>query len=266
MSSCHQGTQSFGGLIKAQEKVFQHQRPTTPSRRHWIIPFTVFLQDNTVQPFSRDSRGSSFIQLSSVKAPLNPSWQPYSFQYSLDPSRTVFHFQSWEIHSTQFNFNISQLYQFPKRSIQPQGSMQISFQPEELKLLTFHIYRLPFPPWGVFPQLIKTRANLASIVGNWLHVAPQERQLSHVSHENVTQSPNPFQHYLQCLGNFTSLACASPPNAPRRFACLRTRTPLQMRLRHCPPISVLTTPYAFTPPPLPSLCSHGALPTCLRHL
>ncbi|MBW0583049.1 hypothetical protein O181_122764 [Austropuccinia psidii MF-1] len=49
-----------------------------------------------------------------------------------------------------------------------------------------------------------------------------------------------------------------------------------------PPISNLTTPYAFTPPPLPSLrlrsalptwlrhrvpclCSHGALPTCLQH-
>ncbi|MBW0517685.1 hypothetical protein O181_057400 [Austropuccinia psidii MF-1] len=32
-----------------------------------------------------------------------------------------------------------------------------------------------------------------------------------------------------------------------------------------PPISVLTTPYAFTPPPLPSLCSRGALPTCSRH-
>ncbi|MBW0570907.1 hypothetical protein O181_110622 [Austropuccinia psidii MF-1] len=31
-----------------------------------------------------------------------------------------------------------------------------------------------------------------------------------------------------------------------------------------PPISALTTPYAFTPLPLPSLYSHGALPTCLR--
>ncbi|MBW0575704.1 hypothetical protein O181_115419 [Austropuccinia psidii MF-1] len=49
----------------------------------------------------------SFIQLSSVKAPLNPSWQPPSFQYSLDPSRTVFHVQAWEIQSTHFNFNIS---------------------------------------------------------------------------------------------------------------------------------------------------------------
>ncbi|MBW0494234.1 hypothetical protein O181_033949 [Austropuccinia psidii MF-1] len=28
-----------------------------------------------------------------------------------------------------------------------------------------------------------------------------------------------------------------------------------MRLQHCPPISALTTPYAFTPLPLPSLCS-----------
>ena len=60
------------------------------------------------------SRGNAKKKLSSVKAPLNPSWQPYSFQYSLDPSRTVFHFQAWEVHSTQFNFNISQLYQFPK--------------------------------------------------------------------------------------------------------------------------------------------------------
>ncbi|MBW0560382.1 hypothetical protein O181_100097 [Austropuccinia psidii MF-1] len=30
-----------------------------------------------------------------------------------------------------------------------------------------------------------------------------------------------------------------------------------------PPISVLTTTYAFTQPPLPSLCSRGALPTSL---
>ncbi|MBW0560507.1 hypothetical protein O181_100222 [Austropuccinia psidii MF-1] len=36
----------------------------------------------------------------------------------------------------------------------------------------------------------------------------------------------------------------------------------RMRLQHFPPISVLTTPYAFTPPPIPSLCSRGALTTC----
>ncbi|MBW0576459.1 hypothetical protein O181_116174 [Austropuccinia psidii MF-1] len=95
--------------------------------------------------------------------------------------------------------------------------------------------------------------------------ASRQRQLSRVSHENVTQGPNPFQQYLQCLGNLTSLACTSPPNPPQRFACLRAHTTLQMRLRHCPPISILTTPYAFTPPPLPSLCSPDALPTCLRH-
>ncbi|MBW0511888.1 hypothetical protein O181_051603 [Austropuccinia psidii MF-1] len=60
--------------------------------------------------------------------------------------------------------------------------------------------------------------------------ASRKRQSSHVSHENVTQSPNPFQHYSQCLGNFTSLASASPPNPPQCFACLRARTALQMRL------------------------------------
>ncbi|MBW0568951.1 hypothetical protein O181_108666, partial [Austropuccinia psidii MF-1] len=51
--------------------------------------------------------------------------------------------------------------------------------------------------------------------------ASRQRQSSHVSHENVTQNPNPFQHYSQRLGNFTSLASASPtlsmltrPNCP----------------------------------------------------
>ncbi|MBW0557577.1 hypothetical protein O181_097292 [Austropuccinia psidii MF-1] len=72
----------------------------------------------------------------------------------------------------------------------------------------------------------------------------RQRQSSHVSHENVTQSPNPFQHYSQRSGSFTSLASASPI---------------------LPPISVLTTPYAFTTPPLPSFHLRGALPTCLQH-
>ncbi|MBW0535160.1 hypothetical protein O181_074875 [Austropuccinia psidii MF-1] len=55
-----------------------------------------------------------------------------------------------------------------------------------------------------------------------------------------------------------------PP--PQRLACLRAHTALQMRLRHCPPISVLNTPYAFTPPPLPSLCAWSALLTLLTIL
>ncbi|MBW0580448.1 hypothetical protein O181_120163, partial [Austropuccinia psidii MF-1] len=111
----------------------------------------------------------------------------------------------------------------------------------------------------------ESRINSWRLTSHRTAVTSRQRQLSHVSHENVTQSSNPFQHYSQCLVNFTSLASASPPNPPRCFACLRAGTTLQMRLRHCPPISVLTTPYAFTPPPLPSLCSRGALPTCSRH-
>ncbi|MBW0559518.1 hypothetical protein O181_099233 [Austropuccinia psidii MF-1] len=35
------------------------------------------------------------------------------------------------------------------------------------------------------------------------HRASRQRQLSYVSHENVTQSPNPFQHYSQRSGHFT---------------------------------------------------------------
>ncbi|MBW0492017.1 hypothetical protein O181_031732 [Austropuccinia psidii MF-1] len=139
----HQGSRASVSASKTNDAIKQSLVILTPS-----IPSKGILSIHS-QVYSR---GSAKKKLSSVKAPLNPSWQPYSFQYSLDPSRPVFHFQSWEIHSTQFNFNISQLYQFPKESIQPQGSIQISFQPEELKLPTFHIYRLPFPPWGVFPS------------------------------------------------------------------------------------------------------------------
>ncbi|MBW0483406.1 hypothetical protein O181_023121 [Austropuccinia psidii MF-1] len=92
--------------------------------------------------------------------------------------------------------------------------------------------------------------------------ASRQRQSSHVSHENFTQTPNPFQHYSQCSGNFTSLACASPPNPPRCFAYLRARTALQMRLQNCPP-SPSSPLLTLSHPPLPSLCSRGALPTCL---
>ncbi|MBW0476734.1 hypothetical protein O181_016449 [Austropuccinia psidii MF-1] len=131
------------------------------------------------------------------------------------------------------------------------------------------------------------------------HITSVSRQcqLSNVSHENVTQRPNPFQHYSQCLGNFTSLAFASQPNPPQRFACLCIRTDLQMRLRHCPPSPsspLLTLPhprpyhlYAHVVPSrhasdtashpyaccsrdipqhcLPSLRLRSALPTCSQH-
>ncbi|MBW0549323.1 hypothetical protein O181_089038 [Austropuccinia psidii MF-1] len=105
----------------------------------------------------------------------------------------------------------------------------------------------------------------SSAIDFTLHRSSRQRQSSHVSHENFTQIPNPFQHYSQCLGNFTSLASASPPNPLRCFACLQACTALQMRLQHCPPISVLTTPCAFTPPPIASFCSHGSLRTCSQH-
>ncbi|MBW0568717.1 hypothetical protein O181_108432 [Austropuccinia psidii MF-1] len=76
------------------------------------------------------------------------------------------------------------------------------------------------------------------------HRASRQHQSSYVSHENVTQSPNPFQHYSQCAGILTSLASASPmlsmltrPHRPP------DETPT------LPPISVLTTPYALKPSP-----------------
>ncbi|MBW0573837.1 hypothetical protein O181_113552 [Austropuccinia psidii MF-1] len=63
----------------------------------------------------------------------------------------------------------------------------------------------------------------------------------------VTQRPNPFQHYSQCLGNFTSLA-----SAPQRLACQCAPTALQMRLQHCPPspsspLLTLSHPHHYHP-------------------
>ncbi|MBW0553833.1 hypothetical protein O181_093548 [Austropuccinia psidii MF-1] len=70
------------------------------------------------------------------------------------------------------------------------------------------------------------------------------------------------QTHFNTIGNVQVISPHWLP-PPQRLACFRARTALQMRLRHCPPISVLTTPYAFTPPPLPFLRSKSALPTPL---
>ncbi|MBW0545287.1 hypothetical protein O181_085002 [Austropuccinia psidii MF-1] len=78
-----------------------------------------------------------------------------------------------------------------------------------------------------------TGANLASIVGNLLHVAPHGSR--HMRHMRMSLK------------------------AQTHFNTIRN---VQMRHQHFPPISVFTTPYALTPPPLPSLCSRGALLTC----
>ncbi|MBW0557977.1 hypothetical protein O181_097692 [Austropuccinia psidii MF-1] len=108
-----------------------------------------------------------------------------------------------------------------------------------------------------------TRAILVSISLDLVaHVtsASRKRQASHVWHENVTQSPNPFQHYSKGLGNFTSL-----PSASQMLSMLTWPHRLPDETLTLPPISVLTTPYAFTPLPLPSLRLHSALQTCLQH-
>ncbi|MBW0502800.1 hypothetical protein O181_042515 [Austropuccinia psidii MF-1] len=77
----------------------------------------------------------------------------------------------------------------------------------------------------------------------------RQHQSSHLSHENVTQSPNPFEHYSQHSGNFTSLASASPTLS------MLTRT-------HPPPDETPTLPPHLCPHH--SLCLHTPSPTILR--
>ncbi|MBW0493150.1 hypothetical protein O181_032865 [Austropuccinia psidii MF-1] len=57
-------------------------------------------------------------------------------------------------------------------------------------------------PGRMLPQLLAiefTSPHLGHVTS-----ASRQRQLSHVSHEYVTQSQNPYQHHWQGLGNYTS--------------------------------------------------------------
>ncbi|MBW0546572.1 hypothetical protein O181_086287 [Austropuccinia psidii MF-1] len=70
---------------------------------------------------------------------------------------------------------------------------------------------------------------------------------------------------LKAQTHFNSICNVQVISPPQRLACLRAHTTLQMRLQHCPPISILTTPYTFKPLLLPSLRLCSTLPTCLQH-
>ncbi|MBW0483197.1 hypothetical protein O181_022912 [Austropuccinia psidii MF-1] len=120
--------------------------------------------------------------------------------------------------------------------------------------------------------------------------ASRQCQLSHVSHEYVTQSPNPYQHHLQVLGNYNSwckpagwheMTSAPPPDHLTPLPCLLSS---MNWLPH--PHLILSDPsHAYVPAPpsryasavvppylpphfLPSLHSHGSLKIFLqcRHL
>ncbi|MBW0505966.1 hypothetical protein O181_045681, partial [Austropuccinia psidii MF-1] len=70
------------------------------SSNHWLFSFTVLLQGNTGNIFSRDIQEAVPKQVVKCQCSINPAWQPYSFQYILDSSRPVF--QSY-IMGTSFN-------------------------------------------------------------------------------------------------------------------------------------------------------------------
>ncbi|MBW0579185.1 hypothetical protein O181_118900, partial [Austropuccinia psidii MF-1] len=90
------------------------------------------------------------------------------------------------------------------------------------------------------------------------YCSSRQRQSSHVSHENVTQSPSPLQHYLQCSGNFTSLASTSltlcmlmrPHHPPDETPTLPSHLRPHHLLRfHTPTLTIFTLVYC--PPNMP---------------
>ncbi|MBW0592637.1 hypothetical protein O181_132352, partial [Austropuccinia psidii MF-1] len=68
----------------------QSQIPMMSSRIHWLFSFTVFLQGNTGNILSRDIQEAVPKPAFKCQCSINPTWQPHSFQYSLDSSRPVF--------------------------------------------------------------------------------------------------------------------------------------------------------------------------------
>ncbi|MBW0554056.1 hypothetical protein O181_093771 [Austropuccinia psidii MF-1] len=56
----------------------QSQIPMTPSSNNWLFSFTVFLQGNTGNSFSRDIQQAVPKQLAKCQCSINPPWQPHS--------------------------------------------------------------------------------------------------------------------------------------------------------------------------------------------
>ncbi|MBW0480188.1 hypothetical protein O181_019903 [Austropuccinia psidii MF-1] len=105
----------------------QSQIPMFSSSQHWLFSFTVFLQGNIGNIFSRDIQEAVPKQVVKCQCSVNPTWQPHSFPYSLDSSIPLFqsyimgksfntvHFPVWRgIHSIRQSiplpvFNTDQL-------------------------------------------------------------------------------------------------------------------------------------------------------------
>ncbi|MBW0555329.1 hypothetical protein O181_095044 [Austropuccinia psidii MF-1] len=104
------------------------------------------------------------------------------------------------------------------------------------------------------------RGGLALLLSAYLLKLLMETSISLLTHQGRSRV-NRWQFTSRCTAVISPHWL--PP--PRHLAFLGARDTPQMRLRHCPPISILTTPYAFTPWPLPSLRLCSALPACLQH-
>ncbi|MBW0465304.1 hypothetical protein O181_005019 [Austropuccinia psidii MF-1] len=68
----------------------QSQVPMTSSSNCWLFLFTISLQGNTGNILSRDIQEAAPKPVVKCQCFNNPTWQPNSFQYSLDSSRPVF--------------------------------------------------------------------------------------------------------------------------------------------------------------------------------
>ncbi|MBW0512276.1 hypothetical protein O181_051991 [Austropuccinia psidii MF-1] len=100
----------------------QSQIPMLSSSNHWLFSFTIFLQGNTGDVFSRDIQEAVPKPVVKCQCSINPTWQPHSFQYSPDSSRPVFqsyimgksfntvHFPIWQGYEVDIMLNLERPY------------------------------------------------------------------------------------------------------------------------------------------------------------
>ncbi|MBW0498942.1 hypothetical protein O181_038657 [Austropuccinia psidii MF-1] len=96
----------------------QYQIPMTSSSNHWLFSFTVFLQGNNGNILSRDIQEAVPKPVVKCQFSINPTWQPHSFQYSLDSSRPVFQSYIMEKSFNTAHFPIWQGLHSIRQSIQ----------------------------------------------------------------------------------------------------------------------------------------------------
>ncbi|MBW0514561.1 hypothetical protein O181_054276, partial [Austropuccinia psidii MF-1] len=110
------------------------------------------------------------------------------------------HMLRWQISTQKYRGNVTIIYKGGKSHTNSDGLSRWAlynvkgkpaYEPEVVGKIPIHFMEIDRKtPGRILRQLLA--------IDFTSHCSSRQHQSSHVSHENVTQSPNPFQHYSQC--------------------------------------------------------------------